>query len=250
MVAAALVVEKMNIFRRLFGGLNKKDATKKNDTMLDGFVSESDEEDDEDNEYTYQDRKEEMILLNSKFGTDETHLSQIRNKLQVRLNNNKLVYLGHGAFSIVKKCWSEKYDSEIAIKIILLSDEASNSYVKKYLPRELEIWGDISKAKHRNILNMLENFSNRMYTYVVMDVADKGDIMKLLQFGPLTEYKARTVFRGILGALSFLHERGIAHRDIKPENLLLAKNDNIKLAGMVCFVFLIIYFLKNNSYHV
>ena len=238
MVAVPLLVEKMNIFRRLFGGLSKKDDTKKNDTMLDGFVDESDdEEEDENDKYEYQDRKEEMMLLNSKFGTNETHLSQIRNKLQIRLNNNKLMYLGHGAFSIVKKCWSEKYDSEVAVKIILLSD-ASNSYVKNFLPRELEIWGEFSKAKHPNILNMLESFSNRTYMYVAMDVADNGDLLKLLQYGPLTEYKARTVFRGILGALCFLHERGISHRDIKPENLLLTKNDKIKLAGIALFVFI------------
>ena len=229
MVAVALAVEKMNMFRRLFSGINKKDA-KKTDRMLDGFVSDSDD-DEEDEKYKYQDRKEEMMLLNSKFGTDETHMAQMKNNLRIR-PNNKLLYLGHGAFSIVKKCWSEKYDSEIAVKIILLSDEASNSYVKNFLPKELKIWGEFSKANHPNVLNMLESFSNRAFTYIAMDVADNGDLLKLLQFGPLTEYKARTVFRGILAALCFLHEGGIAHRDIKPENLLLTKNDKIKLAGI------------------
>ena len=225
-------VATMNLLRRLFGGF-KKDV-KKRDTILDGFGSDSEDEDEYD-KYTYQDHKEEMALLNSKFGSDETHLTQIRNNLQVQ-NNNKLFYLGHGAFSIVKKCRSEKYNSEIAVKIILLSDEASSSYVKNFLPKELEIWGELSKENHPNILNMRESFSSRSYMYVVMDVADNGDMMKLLQFGPLTEYKARTAFRGILEALCFLHERGVAHRDIKPENLLLTKNDKIKLAGVFMFL--------------
>jgi len=42
----------------------------------------------------------------------------------------------------------------------------------------------------------------------------------------IAEDQTRTIFKGVLKALKYCHEKGIAHLDVKPENFLL-KNDSI-----------------------
>jgi len=193
---------------------------------LDG---DDEDDEDEDNSCKYTDNKQEMKLLDTKFGSDQVHLKPLNSHLSVK--DDLLEYLGHGAFSIVKKCHSEKHQTDFAIKIITLQDENQNSYVKKFLPRELELWGEISQVKHPNILNMVEKFSTADHLYIVMDFAENGDLSKLLMYGAMTEHKARTYFRGIINGICFMHSKGIAHRDIKPDNLLLTKHGNVKLTG-------------------
>ena len=59
--------------------------------------------------------------------------------------------------------------------------------------------------------------------------------------GCFTEKDAARIMRQVLGALSYLHNRGIVHRDLKPENFLLADETPdaaIKIAdfGFACNV--------------
>ena len=49
-----------------------------------------------------------------------------------------------------------------------------------------------------------------------------GDLLDRVTGNPLTEDDARTVMRGILSGLKYLHANNIVHRDLKPENIMMA----------------------------
>ncbi|KAF6321352.1 hypothetical protein mRhiFer1_008467 [Rhinolophus ferrumequinum] len=51
----------------------------------------------------------------------------------------------------------------------------------------------------------------------------------LRDHGCMSENKARGVFRQLVSAVHYCHEKGIAHRDLKPQNVLLDSQMNAKL---------------------
>lgn len=49
----------------------------------------------------------------------------------------------------------------------------------------------------------------------------------------MDETAACRIFKQIVEAVSYCHNKNIVHRDLKAENLLLDADNNIKLAGTI-----------------
>ncbi len=47
--------------------------------------------------------------------------------------------------------------------------------------------------------------------------------------GPIPETRARKIFVQLLGAIKYIHSKGIVHRDIKLENIFLDTDGNVKI---------------------
>nr|KAF6346977.1 hypothetical protein mPipKuh1_011259 [Pipistrellus kuhlii] len=63
-----------------------------------------------------------------------------------------------------------------------------------------------------------------------MEHASEGDLLEHLKhYGQMDEGEARTVFRQIVSAVQYCHQKGIVHRDLKPGNILIDSDMTIKL---------------------
>ncbi|XP_072389988.1 testis-specific serine/threonine-protein kinase 3-like [Diabrotica undecimpunctata] len=148
--------------------------------------------------------------------------------------------LGEGSYAPV--FFTEYMDSKkkeeprkLACKIID-TKKAPKDFVKKFLPRELEI---LALINHPHIIHVQSIFLRKQRYYIFMKLAEKGDLLDyLLKNGATSENRARVWFRQIALAVQYLHELGVAHRDLKCENCLISANNNLKIAdfGFARFV--------------
>ncbi|KAM9369656.1 testis-specific serine/threonine-protein kinase 3 [Phaethornis superciliosus] len=127
--------------------------------------------------------------------------------------------IGEGMFSKVKEAFSQKHQKKVAIKI-MDKKESPEEFVRKFLPRELQI---VMNLEHRNIIQVYEVLESPAgKIFLVMELAEDGDVFDyVLREGPLPEPRARALFRQLVDAVQYCHGCGVAHRDLKCENTLL-----------------------------
>ncbi|WAQ95457.1 TSSK1-like protein [Mya arenaria] len=126
--------------------------------------------------------------------------------------------IGEGTYSKVRTVEKTSDGNTYAVKIV---DRAKvrKDYLKKFMPRELEI---IPLLKHENVINTFEIIQTRDFVFQVMEYAEKGDVLQLIhRQGFLPEEKCKNIFRDISKGIKYMHDLNIAHRDLKCENILI-----------------------------
>nr|CAD7579632.1 unnamed protein product [Timema californicum] len=114
-----------------------------------------------------------------------------------------------GSYATVKVARSERHQRDVAVKIVS-KFQAPTEYLKKFLPRQIEV---VKGLKHQNLIKFLQ----------VIETTHRRD-------NYIDEVRARRWFQQIVDGVEYCHERGVVHRDIKCENLLMDIEYNIKLA--------------------
>jgi 5'-AMP-activated protein kinase catalytic alpha subunit len=66
--------------------------------------------------------------------------------------------------------------------------------------------------------------------FVVMELANRGELYEYIQNNVLEESEAKRFFRQIIDGVEAAHFNLVAHRDLKPENILLDSGLNVKIA--------------------
>ncbi|KAK5647421.1 hypothetical protein RI129_002313 [Pyrocoelia pectoralis] len=135
--------------------------------------------------------------------------------------------IGSGSYATVRVAHSERHDGNVAVKIVS-KFTAPTDYLKKFLPREIEV---VKGLKHPNLIRFLQAIETTHRVYIVMEFAENGSLLDIIRRDSyIDEGRARKWFRQLLEAVDYCHERGVVHRDIKCENLLMDKGYNIKLS--------------------
>ncbi|CAL8083512.1 unnamed protein product [Calicophoron daubneyi] len=134
--------------------------------------------------------------------------------------------IGHGNFAQVKLAVHENTFSEVAIKINDKKTLSEPCLIK--LTREIRV---LKTLTHPNIVRLYEVIETERHVYIVTEYARNGEIFEYLnKNGRMKEQEARPIFRQLLSAVEYCHQKHIVHRDLKTENLLLDDNNNLKLA--------------------
>lgn len=104
--------------------------------------------------------------------------------------------VGHGSFSKVRVAMCllpDRTAVRVACKVISKVREADSSYVRKFLPRELEV---LCAVRHPNVVRTHRIYVTPSAVHVFMDYCENGDLFDYLQFTRgIPSWQARTFFK-------------------------------------------------------
>ncbi|HEX8710775.1 MAG TPA: serine/threonine-protein kinase, partial [Terracidiphilus sp.] len=113
----------------------------------------------------------------------------------------------------------------VAIKIPHASIETDPVALERFR-REEEIGIALN---HPDVMRIFHE-GHRSRLYMVMQWCEGHSLQEILrEEGNLSPERAIRITLGILRALEYIHQHGVAHRDLKPEHIMVDEHDRIKL---------------------
>lgn len=81
----------------------------------------------------------------------------------------------------------------------------------------------LAKLDHPNIVGVHQVFEDNDTAYMALDFVEGRDLLDTIEDPNhgLTPAQIKVILKEVLGAVGFIHERGILHRDISPDNILI-----------------------------
>jgi serine/threonine protein kinase len=140
--------------------------------------------------------------------------------------------LNHGSFGMVFQAKDLVTGEHVAIKVITKSSAAANCPSAFAVDERSEELGvHLRLGDHSNVVNMLQSFETQNHIYLVLEFCSNGDLYEAIRLGkgPLETEHVRDFMMQLVGAVEFIHSKGIYHRDIKPENIFLTQDGMMKL---------------------
>jgi len=160
-----------------------------------------------------------FVFLEVKESMPHVHADDLIRKYKVDSS-----LLGQGSFAKVykgeKRLPDGNFGASVAVKVIDKNKvQLIQSTRNCNLLDEVEI---MKKISHPNVIKVHDVIDSPRQLYIVLEYANGGELFDLIiKNGAFDETQARQIFRQIVEAIAFLHDKGIAHRDLKPENILV-----------------------------
>lgn len=134
--------------------------------------------------------------------------------------------LGQGGMGAVYRARDDVSGQEVAVKV-LPAGLARDPHLRERFVQEAQA---LASLDHPAIVPLITFARDDDDHYLVMKyVAGRSLESELARRGALPIDVARDIFRALLEALAYAHERGVIHRDIKPANILLDDGGKVSL---------------------
>jgi serine/threonine protein kinase len=143
--------------------------------------------------------------------------------------------LNNGSFGMVFQAKDLVTGDNVAIKVITKSSATINCPSAFAVDERSEELGvHLHLGDHRNVVNLLQSFETQNHIYLVLEFCSNGDLYEAIRVGkgPLETEHVRDFMMQLVGAVEFIHSKGIYHRDIKPENIFLTQDGVMKLGDL------------------
>ena len=115
----------------------------------------------------------------------------------------------------------------VAIK--LLRGDGDKRSVARF-EREAQV---LARLQHPNIVTVFDVGADESDRFIVMELVEGPTLREVLNTkGRLEPHRAASIAGGIAAALAYAHAQDIVHRDVKPSNVLIAPEDQVKLADL------------------
>ncbi len=127
------------------------------------------------------------------------------------------VYLGERSDGAFRK--------QVAVKLVQPGANAAGILARFQQEREI-----LASFDHPNIARLIDGGSTEEgWPYFVMEFVDGQPIHQWCDERRLNISQRIELFRGVLAAVRYAHQRLVVHRDLKPGNVLVTKDGTVKL---------------------
>lgn len=138
--------------------------------------------------------------------------------------------IGQGGMGAVYLADDDILGRRVAIKRIIstVGDDDDREHALSRLIREAR---SAARIHHPNIVTVHDVLTVGDQTYVIMEYVEAVNLSQLIRKqGQLSPQRTAALGAQIAGALQAAHRLGVIHRDVKPANILVADEDQAKLA--------------------
>ncbi len=135
--------------------------------------------------------------------------------------------LGRGAMGIVYEAEDPALDRTVALKTIILSDDAEGR--KEYHKRFFLEAKAAGKLTHPHIITVYDFGEEGDLAYMAMELLKGIELRAKMLKGSIPTVEAVDIAEQVADGLGYAHERGVVHRDIKPSNIMLLPRGQVKI---------------------
>lgn len=122
--------------------------------------------------------------------------------------------VGSGTSAVVRRAVRITDSEPVAVKCVQSGDDEVHTFAR-------EEYDLLLTLRHPSVIRVHGLFANSQYSLLVMDLCESSVQSRVDAEGPCGEEMSRVLFRQLLEATGYIHERRVVHRDVKPDNLLL-----------------------------